>query len=132
MAYGAQQTQQYMFVPVPAAQFGMATGYPAMPLPSPPPQYQPQVASVSSSAPAPTPISVSTGMPKLTEHKTSDAHRIRWNIDPRTLNSGDKSTVSPPFEHQLGGSVEASFKLMLFPEVLPNDKKASSFKKARG
>jgi len=59
--------------------------------------------------------------------------RTLWWVDARKLRGNDKQAVSPPFEMSSGDSFPGvTFKMMIYPKVMNDQKGGASFKKARG
>lgn len=60
----------------------------------------------------------------------SKIYRIRWTVDARKLKSTDREHVSPSFDLSFSGPV--SFKMILRPRMVANDRGGAAFKRSRG
>lgn len=64
---------------------------------------------------------------------SSGFFRVHWTVDARKLRGNDKQAVSPPFELSFGAAFNhVTFKMMIYPKVMNDNKGGASFKKAKG
>merc|ERR1712217_665320 len=70
---------------------------------------------------------------KLVLSISSGQFQIHWTVDARKLRGNDKQAVSPPFMLSFGQQFpNVTFKMMMYPKVVNDNKGGASFKKARG
>merc|ERR1719429_332401 len=63
----------------------------------------------------------------------SGCYRVHWTVDAWKLRGNDKQAVSPPFDLCLGSQLPSvTFKMILYPKVMNDNRGGASFKKSHG
>lgn len=68
----------------------------------------------------------------LTTSQTDGLFNVQWRVDSKKLTSKDKKAVSPSFDIELEGSKVGSFRIILTPCMVSQERSGACFRRARG